>query len=606
MTTDTKTQPQAIPQRADIEEKYTWKLTDIYPADSAWEEDFKAAEELIGKAGDFKGRLAESSDTLWQCLESRSALMQKLSSLYQYAFLSKDLDNRVSRYQEMTQRVAMLGSRAGAAFAWLEPELLQIEEAKLRKMAGSFPKTDIYDFFINELIRSKPHVRSEEVEEILAMSSVIAQGPDNSFSMLDDADIQYPSILDENGNEIKLTKQRYAKMMESKDRRVRRDANEAFYKPYREHTNTIASLLGTSVNQDVYYARVRNYESSLHSALDGNNIPVSVYHSLIENTEKQIGALQKYISLRKKVLSIPDFYPYDIVNPLFPDHDYEVSYEDAVKGMLESVKPLGEKYHTKLSEAMQSRWVDVYETEGKGGGAYSYGANYNCHPFVLMNYNDTVDNMFTLAHEMGHAMHSFLSNSTQPHAKASYSIFVAEVASTLNEGLLLHHLLGKVKEKGERLYLLDKQLNNTLGTFFHQVMYAKFELAIHEHVEKGGALSPDFMNELWANLTKQYYGPELTLDEDTPLKWSRIPHFYRAYYVYQYATSFAASASILKKFLDGEEGIVEKYLKMLASGGADHPIELLKICGIDMTTPEPVNATIEMFDKLVTEMDSLT
>lgn len=600
------TQTNAIPQRSDIDPRHTWNLADIYVDHTAWEADFSRAKTLIDKAESFRGRLAGSSDTLWQCLETRTSLQRVLSSLYQYAYLNKDLDNRVSKFQEMTDRVAMLGSQAGAAFSFVEPELLLIDEKALRTLADHFPKTDVYDLYIRELIRSRAHIRSGEVEEVLAMLSVVSRGPDNIFAMLDDADITYPSVLDESGNQVQLTKQRYAKLLDSKDRRVRRDANEAFYSSYRSHINTISATLSTSVNQDIFYARVRNYENSLHAALDGDNIPLSVYHQLLDTTEQNLAALHRYTKLRKKVLKLDNIAPYDMLCPLFPDFDIEVKYDDAVGNLLEAIAPLGATYREVLSQAMQSRWVDVYETQGKGGGAYSYGDNVDAHPFVLMNYNNTAESMFTLAHEMGHAMHSHLANSTQPHPKARYSIFVAEVASTLNEGLLLQYQLRKVKETGERLYLLDRQLNGTMGTFFHQIMYARFELAIHEHVEKGGALSPDFLTTLWHDLTAQYYGPDIVMDEDTPLKWSRIPHFYRSFYVYQYATSFAASQAILQKFLAGEPGIIEKYLTMLKAGGSDYPIELLKICGVDMTTPTPVQATIEMFDSLVAEMDSLT
>ncbi len=600
------TRADSIPQRSDIDPKHTWNLADIYSDEAAWEADFAKAKTLIDTADSFRGRLAESPEILWRCFETSSALRRVLSALHQYAYLSKDLDNRVSRYQEMNDRVAMLGSQAGAAFSFVEPELLAIDEAELRSLAARFPRTDVYDLYIRELIRSRAHIRSGEVEEVLALMSMVSRGPDNIFSMLDDADMTYPSVLDESGNQVQLTKQRYAKFLDSADRRVRRDVNEAFYSSYRNHVNTIAATLSTSVNQDVFYAKVRNYESSLHSALDGDNIPLSVYHQLLDTTEQHIAALHRYTRLRKKILNLDSIAPYDMLCPLFPKYDIEVTYDEAVAQLLEAVGPLGQTYHEVLSKAMQSRWVDVYETQGKGGGAYSYGDNVDAHPFVLMNYNDTAESMFTLAHEMGHAMHSHLANAAQPYPKARYSIFVAEVASTLNEGLLLQHLLARVKDTGERLYLIDRRLNGTMGTFFHQVMYARFELAIHEHVEKGGALSPDFMTKLWQDLTVQYYGPDIVMDDDTPLKWARIPHFYRSFYVYQYATSFAASQAILKKFLDGESGIIEKYLAMLEAGGSDYPIELLKICGIDMTTPQPVLATIEMFDSLVREMDSLT
>lgn len=594
----------AIPQRDQIEDRHKWNLADIYPDDNAWEQDFKKAKGVIESAGQFAGKLAESPKTMYDCLAAGSELQMILARLYQYAHLNKDLDNRVSKYQALTERAAVLGSEAGAAFAFVEPELLTIDEKKLREMAAQFEKTDEFDFYIEELIRSKAHVRSEEVEEILAMASTVARGPDNIFTMLDDADMKYGVIKDENGEEVQLTKQRFQKFMESPDRRVRKDASDTFYTSYKEHVNTIGASLSSSVAKDVFYSRARKYDSCLEAALDGDNIPTSVYRSLIESTESNLQGLHKYVKLRKRLLKIEQFYSYDLTCPLFPDQDYEVEYDDAVKQVLESTQPLGEEYSKTLRTAFENRWIDVFETEGKGSGAYSY-STYTRHPFVLMNYNKTVDNMFTLAHEMGHAMHSHLANSTQCFPKARYSIFVAEVASTLNEGLLLDYLLKKVKDTRQRLYLLNRSVDNAVGTFFAQILYAHFELMIHEEVEKGGALSPDRMNEMWQDLTQKYFGPEMTVDEFTPLKWSRIPHFYNAFYVFQYATSFAASAAIMTKFLRGEEGIIDRYLKMLSSGGNDHPIELLKICGVDMSTPAPVEATLKLFADQVAEIDKL-
>ena len=596
--------PKTVPQRDQIEDRHKWNLADIYPDDAAWEDDFKKAQQIIKSAGQFAGKLAESPKTMYACLSAGSELQMLLARLYQYAHLSKDLDNRVSKYQALTERAAVLASQAGAAFAYVEPELLEIDEAKLRDMAGQFEKTDEYDFYIEELIRSKAHIRSEEVEEVLAMSSTVARGPDNIFTMLDDADLKYGVIKDENGEEVQLTKQRFQKFMESSDRRVRKDANDTFYRAYKDHVNTIGASLSSSVNKDVFYAKARRYDSCLEAALDSDNIPTSVYHSLIDTTEGNLEGLHAYVSLRKRLLKIDTVYPYDLICPLFPDQDYEVEYDDAVRQVLESAQPLGEKYGRALKEAFDKRWIDVFETEGKGSGAYSY-STYTRHPFVLMNYNDTVDNMFTLAHEMGHAMHSNLANSTQCFPKARYSIFVAEVASTLNEGLLLDYLLKKVTDTRQRLYLLNRSVDNALGTFFAQILYAHFELAIHEEVEKGGALSPDRMNEIWRELTQKYFGPDMTVDEYTPLKWSRIPHFYNAFYVFQYATSFAASAAIMTRFLKGEDGLIERYLKMLSSGGNDHPIELLKICGVDMATSAPVEATLKLFADQVAEIDKL-
>lgn len=599
------TQVKTIPQRADIKEKHKWHLADLYENEAAWEADYQRALDLIEAASKFSGKLAESPQTMYDCLHTRSELQIILSRLYQYAYLNKDLDNRVSKYQALTERAAALSSQAGAAFSFVEPELLKLDEAELLKMAGQFPKTDEYDFYIKELIRSKEHIRSEEVEEVLALSSLVTRGPDSIFSMLDDADLKYPSVKDEDGNEVQLTKQRVIKLLESSDPRVRKDTHEAFYSVYRDHTNTLGASLVSAANTDLFYTKTRHYDSCLHAALDGNNIPLKVYHSLIETTEKSLDGIHAYVALRKRLLKLEKIHSYDMFCPLFPEQDYEVSWNDALRQVLEATTPLGEEYQKNLITAFENRWVDVWETEGKGSGAYN-SHTYSAHPFVLMNYNNTVDNMFTLAHEMGHAMHSHLTNNTQPFPKSHYSIFVAEVASTLNEGLLLDYLLKKVTDDDQRLYLLNRAIDNAVGTFFTQILYAHFEVDIHSEIEKGGALSPDMMTGMCRDLTQKYYGPDFTVDDLTPLKWSRIPHFYNSFYVYQYATSFAASQAILTRFLGGETGLIERYLQMLRAGGNDYPIELLKICGVDMTGPAPIEATLKLFAEQVAEVERLT
>ncbi len=594
-----------IQSRDSIDNKYKWNLADIYPSDEAWDEDFQKAQRLVENAKDYVGRLKVSPKTLFECLELRTLLNLLVFQLFQYARLSRDIDNRVSKYQSMTDRAAMLSSQASAAFSFVEPELLKMTDSELLIFASQFHKTNLYDFYIRELIRSRKHVRSEEIEELLAQSSLVARGADNIFTMLDDADITYPSIKDEHDIEITITKQRYAKFLESSDARVRKEAHIAFYSSYKSHLNTLGASLAASVNNDVFYTHARKFETCLQSGLDGDNIPLEVYHSLINTTEKHLESLHKYTALRKKILRLDQIHMYDMVCPLFPEREYEVPYDTAVFSVLESSLPLGNTYANFLKDAFTNRWVDVYETPGKGSGAYNWG-NYKVHPFVLMNYNNTIDNMFTLAHEMGHAMHSHLSNQKQPYQKAHYSIFVAEVASTLNEGLLLQQMLNNAKDDLERLSLLNRHIDNTVGTYFNQVMYAKFELGIHETVEKGGALSPEMMTNLWKELTEKYYGPDLTIDEFSILKWSRIPHFYTAFYVYQYATSYAASQAILAKFLNKEKGIIEKYIEMLSAGGSDYPIELLKKCGVDMTTPSPVEANLKMFAGQVDEMEKLS
>ncbi|MEW5796870.1 MAG: oligoendopeptidase F [Candidatus Zixiibacteriota bacterium] len=594
-----------IPIRNQIADKHKWNLADIYADEAAWDADYQKAKSLIAQAKQFAGKLADSPQTMYACFHTRTELQIILSNLYQYAYLNKDLDNRVSKYQALTERAAALSSDAGAAYSFVEPELLTIDESRLQKMAAQFPRTDEYDFYIKELIRSKQHIRSEEVEEVLALSSLVTRGPDTIFSMLDDADIKYPSVRDEHGNEVQLTKQRAIKLLESSDPRVRKETHEAFYSPYREHTNTLGASLASAVNTDVFYTRTRRYDSCLHAALDSNNIPIEVYHALIETTEKNLQGLHEYVCLRKRLLKLDEIHSYDMFCPLFPEQKYEVPYDDAVRQVIESAAALGDEYGRQLRHAFHHRWVDVWETEGKGSGAYS-SHSYTAHPFVLMNYNDTVDSFFTLAHELGHAMHSHFTCKTQPYPKSHYAIFVAEVASTLNEGLLLDYLLKRTKDDRQRLYLLDRAIDNAVGTFFNQVMYAHFELDIHTEVENGGALSPELMTAKWRELTQKYYGPDFTVDDFTPLKWSRIPHFYMSFYVYQYATSFAATQAILRRFLNGESGLIEKYLTMLRAGGSDHPIELLKRCGVDMTTPTPIEATLKQFAEQVAEVERMT
>ncbi len=604
MTTDTKEQSNKIPQRSDIPTKDKWNLADIYKDSAEWETVFAEVKDQSAILVTFAGKLSDA-DSLFDCMELRSEISMKISCLFQYARLNLDLDSRQSEYQEMTDRAMMLSAEVGAASSFVEPELLKMTDAELLKLSSQFKKTDIYDLYIKELIRSREHIRSEEIEELLSLTMTFASGAEQTFGMLDSADIKYPSIKDENGNDVQLTKQRFAKFMDSSDRRVRKDASDGLLSSYKDHINTISSTLSTEVNKNLFYTKARNFDNALHRALDGDNIPTTVYHSLLDTTEAQIDGMHQWTALRKKILKLDEIAPYDMMCPLFPDYDYEVPYEKAVKKVIDGCLPLGDDYNKRLIHAFDDRWVDVYETDGKRGGAYSWG-NYSVHPYVLMNYNDTVDNMFTLAHELGHCLHSVYSNEVQPFQKSQYSTFVAEVASTLNEGLLMQHLLKEADSKEEKLYLLNRQIDGTMGTFFHQVMYARFELMIHQAVENGGALSPDAMSKIWGDLTKQYYGPSLTLDEMSPLKWSRIPHFYMTFYVYQYATSYAASQAILKKIIDGEDGIIERYLELIKSGGKDYPIQLLKECGVDMSTAEPVESTIALFKANVAEVERLT
>jgi oligoendopeptidase F len=546
MNPSPETEAKTIPTREGIEAKHRWDLTDLYPDEEQWESELTEVQKLVPTAVQFKGRLATSPDLLYRCLDTRSDLARRIGRLYVYAHLSRDLDSRVSKYQAMVERAAMLSAQVG----------------------------------------------------------VMARGASSIFSMLNDADLVYPTIRDEAGHEVRLTKQRYARFQESRDRRVRRDAYLGFHRVYQDHLNTLGASLTASVNKDVFYTRARQYESCLHHALDNDNIPPAVYHSLIETTEANLEALHRYTRVRTRVLKLDQINAWDLLCPLFFERDYEIGYDDAVNEILEAVAPLGDRYRSLLEQGLSARWVDVFETQGKAGGAYSTSV-YGVHPYVLMNYNNTIDNMFTLAHEMGHALHSHLANEAQPYSKAHYSIFVAEVASTLNEGLLLHNLLAKATGREDRLFLLNRAIDNAVGTLFYQTLLAHFEWLIHEEVEQGRALSPDTLNRLYGELVRKYYGPDFDMDEYAYIKWSRIPHFYGMYYVYQYATSFAASQMVLRMIIEGENGLVDRYLRLLSAGGSDYPIELLKICGVDMTRPEAVEAALSGFAEQVDELDRL-
>lgn len=596
---------QKIPTRKDIESRYAWNLADLYSSVEAWEKDFSRVGQSLEKVKEYSGKLSGSASVLFEALSLRTDIGRRVGTLHQYAQLNKDLDSADSAFQALTDRALMLSSKAAAAFSFIEPELLNMTDDELRALAKEFEDTTLYDFYIDELIRSRAHIRSPEVEELLAMASNVTRGASTVFGMLDNADISYPSIKDEDGNEIELTKQRYAGFMESSDRRVRKDAHNAFYAPYKAHKNTLGASLASSMNNDIFGSRARKFDSSLAAALDGDNIPLTVYHSLLDTTEKNLAGLHRYVMLRKKILKLDAVRSYDLVCPLFPEENYEVPYDEAVKSVLSGCAPLGAEYISVLKRAFDSRWVDVFETKAKRGGAYSWG-NFDIHPFVLMNYNNTVDNMFTLAHEMGHAMHSWLTSKAQPYEKSHYSIFVAEVASTLNEGLLLEYLIENATSERQKMYLLNRYLDNTAGTFFNQVMYARFELAIHEKVEGSEALSPDLMNGMWRDLVVEYYGDAFECDELTPLKWSRIPHFYTDFYVYQYATSYAASQAILDMLAKDRKEVTKQYLDLLSAGGRDHPIALLKECGVDMTSPKPVESTLERFAAKVSELEKLT
>ncbi len=593
-----------ITQRSDIEERFKWKLEDIYTSDEMWRADFEKVKGMIPRISEWQGKLAESGASLHACFQHRDDTSILFQKLYLYAHLKLDEDNRNSTYQSMTDEVAALSTRYAEASSYITPEIMQISDERMEAMYSEHEPLTLYRHHLDEMRRMRQHILSPEEERLMALAGNVTRGPSQVFRMIDDADLQFGEVTDDEGNRIGLTKQRYYELLEAKKQEVRREASETFMNGYKVFLNTLGASLSASVYKDLFYARARKYESCLAASLDGDNIPVGTYRNLTEAVSNNLAVLHRYVSLRRKILGLDQIYSYDMYVPLVPDAKIKIKYDEAVERILAGLWPLGEEYHDDLKQAFESRWIDVYETEGKGSGAYSWGT-FATHPYVLMNYNNTLDNMFTLAHEMGHAMHSFYSKKHQPYVYSGHSIFTAEVASTANEALLMHYMLDRSESDEQKAYLLSYQLQSVVGTFFTQVMYSTFEDQIHRDVEQGKPLSQEQFRQTYREIFERFWGTELKLPEMFDISCLRIPHFYRAFYVYQYATSFAASATIAERLLRGDDEQQAKYLNFLKAGESKYPIDILKDAGVDMTTPEPVEAVVRLFGQLLDQLEEL-
>ena len=594
----------AIPQRSDMDPKYRWKLEDIFATGQLWEKDFSEVGGLLPQMTEFKGRLSESGRTLLECLQLQDSLWNIADRLYVYAGMKRDEDTREPSYQELYSRARSLATRVEQAASFIDPEILAMSQAKLDQLMESEKGLKLYKHYLDNIIRKRVHTLSTSEEEILAMAGDLARAPLNVWTMMNEADIKYPSIKDEEGNEVELTKQRYAKFLESTDRRVRRDASDAYGSTYLTYLNSLGAALSGSVAKDLFYAKARKYNSTLEAAMDRDNIPISVFENLIKAADDNLEPLHKYVSLRKKILKLDELHKYDLSVPLAAEAKMEVSYDSALTIIEEALAPLGKQYLADMKAGFASGWVDVYETEGKGSGAYSWGC-FSSHPYMLLNYNNTLRNVFTVAHEMGHCLHRYYSNKNQPYVYSGHSIFTAEVASITNETLLMDYLLKNTEDKTQKLYLLNHYIDEIEGTFYTQLMFSEFEKAMHDKANSGEALSSASLREIYRDAFQKFYGPELVLDSLDDLGCLRIYHFYRKFYVYQYATSLAAAVTISRKILEGDEEALARYLDFLKTGDSDYPINLLKNAGVDMTSPEPVNKTIELFAGLVDEMERL-
>ncbi|MGI6452375.1 MAG: oligoendopeptidase F [Syntrophomonadaceae bacterium] len=594
-----------IKRREEIDDCYKWKLEDIYENEQLWEQDFTALQQMIPEIEKYQGRLGASSAELLQALKLSEQIERKTEKLYVYAKMRRDENNAEPRYQTLFDRIENLAVQVGSASSYIVPEITSISEEKLKAFMDEMGELKVYQHFFQELIRRRQHVLSQEEERLLAMSSDLSVAPGNIFSMLNNADIKFPVIKDEDGKEIELTKGRYGRFMESQDRRVRKEAFEGLYGTYSRLKNTLAATLSSAVKKDVFYARCRKYAGALEAALDQDNVPPQVYHQLIETVHNNLPHMYRYLEIRKKLLGLDELHMYDIYVPMVKDYKMEISFEEAKKTVVKALQPLGSEYLDKLQEGMESGWIDVYENEGKTSGAYSWGA-YDTHPYVLLNYDNKLDDMFTLAHEMGHALHSYYSHQAQPHVYSQYSIFVAEVASTVNESLLIDYLLAQSERKEEKMYLLNHYLEQFRGTVYRQTMFAEFEKIIHEMVEQGAPLTPDSLNRIYRELNELYYGPDVVIDKEIEYEWARIPHFYSGFYVYKYATGFSAATALKQKILNEGQPAVERYLEFLKGGGSNYPIELLKKAGVDLTSPLPVQEALQYFGRLVEEMGEIS
>ena len=595
-----------IPLRSEIDEKYKWKLNDVYINDEEWEKDFTFIKDNLNKYSQYEGLLSDSAVKLIECLKFDEEIGIKLERLYLYSMLSKDSDMRDAKYQGMDDRIKNIYANVLAASAFIRPELLKIDENKLLQIINSNPELNVYKHFFNDLFRFRNHTLDREQEELLAMASEVTQVPYNTYSLFTNADLKFPKVEDENGHEIEMSHSRFYAALYSKDRDYRRRAFKSYLKPYMDNINSFGSLYNGNLKANIFYAKAKKYKSAREAALFKNNIPVSAYDNLVESVNANFAPMHRWASLKKKLLGVDELHPYDVYVTLFDQkHEKKYSYEESIKIVLDSLSLMGEDYLNSLKKAFENRWIDVYETKAKRSGAYSSGTTFGVHPYVLLNWTNLLNDVFTLAHEMGHNMHSYYTGLSQPYTYANYSIFLAEVASTFNENLLLDHLITKSETKEEKLFLLEKYLNNITTTVYRQVMFAEFEAHTHLLLEKGQALTPDLLCNHYKDVYQKYWGPEMHIDDEETFTWARVPHFYYNFYVYQYATGFAASEALASKVKTEGNPAVEKYLDFLKAGSSDYPINILNKAGVNMNSQEPILAVTSKMTNILDEIEKL-
>ncbi|MGN0350522.1 MAG: oligoendopeptidase F [Roseburia sp.] len=591
-------------KRSEVKEENTWKLSDMYATNEAWEAELAEIERLASELEKMEGKVtASAADLLFVC-NHMAAMDEKIELAYNYAERLSDEDTKNTKHQAMVQKIMMLYAGISSRLAFIDPEILATSDEVLEGYYKEEEKLEFYRKWIEEIQRLKPHSLSAECEKLLALSSEICKNPEQTYSMFNNADIQFPEIEDENGEKVRISHGRFVRLLESADRRVRKDAFTGLYQTYGQFINTVASIYNGQVKQQIFRSKARKYNSTLEAAVNANNVSPKVYENLVRTVNANLDKMHRYVSLRKKCLGVDELHMYDIYTPMIPDAAQKISFEEAKETVLKALAPLGEEYVAKVKEGFENRWIDVYENEGKRSGAYSAGA-YGTHPFVLLNYNDSLDDMFTLAHEMGHAMHSYYSNETQPYIYSQYKIFVAEVASTCNEILLIEYLLKNTTDKKERAYLLNHYLDSFKSTVYRQTQFAEYEMLTNKMAEDGESLTAEVLNQTYLELNKKYYGPDMVSDDEIALEWARIPHFYYNFYVYQYATGFSSAVAIAHNILKNGAPAVEQYKKFLSGGCSAAPVELLKIAGVNIEEPKPIQDALDVFGSIIDEMETL-
>ena len=592
-----------IPVRSEADPKYTWALEDVYANNDVWKADLEKARALPAQLAAYKGHLGDSAQKLLEFLQFGDGISVLFDSLYGYAQRRSDEDTANSLYQGMTSQAMSAMVAVDAASSFETPELLAIPDDKLEQFYQEEPALETYRLALTRIRSKRAHILSDAEEKLLAAAGEMSQAPDSVYSVFADADLKFPSATDKDGNSHPVTHGTYIPLMHSADRVLRKSAFASLYSVYGQFRNTAAALLSAQVKQLKFYADARKYDSTLQASLDGNYVPTEVYTNLISAVHENMAPMYRYVDLRRKLLGVDELHMYDLYTPIVSDVDVNIPYEEAKQTVYDALACMGDDYRAILKEGFDNRWIDVYENVGKCSGAYSAGLRK--HPYVLLNYSGTLDSMFTLAHEMGHAIHSYLSNKHQPVAYSNYSIFVAEVASTCNEALLMQHLLKTTKDKKRRAYLINYFLEQFRTTLYRQTMFAEFELEINRRNERGESLTAESLNALYHELNHQYFGDDIVIDKEIDLEWARIPHFYYDYYVYQYATGYSAAIALSRRILKEGAPAVKDYIHFLSGGCSTDPISLLRGAGVDMASTAPIHDALQLFDELITEMEQL-